>query len=53
MDCSLPASSAHGIFQTRILEWVALQYSPEDLPNPGIDPMFLESPALAGEFFTS
>ena len=22
MDCSLPASSAHGIFQARILEWV-------------------------------
>ena len=23
MDCSLPASSVHGIFQSRILEWVA------------------------------
>ena len=23
MDCSLPASSAHGVFQARILEWVA------------------------------
>ena len=24
MDCNLPGSSAHGIFQTRILEWVAI-----------------------------
>jgi len=23
MDCSLPASSVHGILQARILEWVA------------------------------
>ena len=23
MDCSLPGSSVHGIFQTRVLEWVA------------------------------
>ena len=27
MDCSLPGSSAHGIFQARILEWVAVSYS--------------------------
>ena len=27
MDCSPPASSAHGIFQARILEWVAISYS--------------------------
>ena len=25
MDCSLPGSSAHGIFQARILEWVAIE----------------------------
>ena len=24
MDCSLPGSSVHGIFQARILEWVAI-----------------------------
>ena len=23
MDCSLPGSSDHGIFQARVLEWVA------------------------------
>ena len=27
VDCSLPGSSAHGIFQARILEWVAISYS--------------------------
>ena len=24
MDCSLPGSSVHGVFQARILEWVAM-----------------------------
>ena len=27
MDCSLPGSSIHGIFQARILEWVAVSFS--------------------------
>ena len=27
MDCSLPASSIHGIFQARVLEWVAISFS--------------------------
>ena len=27
MDCSLPGSSVHGIFQARILEWVAIPSS--------------------------
>ena len=26
MDCSLPGASVHGIFQARILEWVAISY---------------------------
>ena len=25
MDCSLPGFSVHGIFQARILEWVAIE----------------------------
>ena len=25
MDCSLPGSSVHGIFQTRVLEWGAMK----------------------------
>ena len=27
MDCSLPGSSVHGIFQARILEWIAISFS--------------------------
>ena len=27
MDCSPPGSSAHGISQARILEWVAISFS--------------------------
>ena len=27
MDCSLPRSSAHGIFQARVLEWGAIAFS--------------------------
>ena len=31
MDCSLPGSSVHGIFQARILEWVAIAFSNNNL----------------------
>ena len=27
VDCSLPGSSIHGIFQARVLEWVAISFS--------------------------
>ena len=27
MDCSLPGSSIHGVFQARVLEWVAIAFS--------------------------
>ena len=42
----------HGILQARILEWVAVP-SAGALPDPGIEPLSLMSPALAGVFFTS
>ena len=42
MDYNPPISSVHGIFQARILEWVAIPFS-RDLPDPGIEP---GSPAL-------
>ena len=29
MDCSLPGSSAHGIFHARVLEWDAIAFSDE------------------------
>ena len=27
MDCSLPGSSVHGVFQERVLEWGAIAFS--------------------------
>ena len=33
MDCSLPGSSIHGIFQARVLEWVAITFSGGILNN--------------------
>ena len=35
--CDPMDHTVHGIFQARILEWVAVP-SPGDLPNPGIKP---------------
>ena len=52
MDNSPPGSSVHGIFQAKIMEWVAMPSS-RDLAHPGIMPtslMFLE---LAAGFFTT
>jgi len=47
MDCSPPGYSVHGIFQARILEWVAIS-PPGDFPHAGIEPESLASPAFAG-----
>ena len=46
--CQAPLSM--GILQARILEWVLQSFS---LPNPGIYPASLTSPALADRFFTT
>ena len=35
------ARSFHGILQGRILEWVAIPLSHEDLPDPGMEPRSL------------
>ena len=48
MDCSVAGSSVHGIFQTRILEWVAVAFSkgssqPRDQTQVS---------CISGEFFT-
>ena len=48
MKCSQAVSSVHGIFQARILEWVAIFSG--DLPKPGIKPpMSPVSPALQAD----
>ena len=52
MDCSPPGFSVHGILQAEY--WSGLPFpSPGDLPNPGVKPESLMSPALAGRFFTT
>ena len=48
MDCSLPGSSVHGIFQARILEWVVISSS-----RWSSWPTSPASPALTGGFFTT
>jgi len=52
MDCSLTGSSIHGIFQARILEWVAISFSRGSSRSPGIEHASV-SPALTGGFFAS
>ena len=47
LDCRPPGSSLHGIPQARILEWVLFPI-PGDPSDPGIEPVSLEFPALAG-----
>ena len=47
MDCSLPASSIHGILQVRILEWVVISFSRAfSQPRDGT-----EVSHIAGRFF--
>ena len=33
MDCSLPGSPIHGIFQARVLEWGAIAFSQQRMPS--------------------
>ena len=49
MDCRLSGFSIHGIFQARVLEWIAISFS-RDLPDPGIEP---GSPALQADALPS
>ena len=46
---SLPGSTVHGIFQTRVLAWVAIYFS-RGLPDPGIKP---GSPTLQADALPS
>ena len=48
MDCSLPASSVHGILQAQMLEWVAIPFSREfSQPRDGSQVF-----CIAGRFLT-
>ena len=48
MDCSLLGSTVLGILQARIPKWIAMP-PPGDLPDPGIEPISLASPALQAD----
>ena len=39
MDDSLPGSSVHGLFQARLLKWVAISFSRVDLSRWALNPM--------------
>ena len=52
MDCSLPGSSVHGIFQERMLEWVTTPPSRGSSP-PRDQTHFSCISCLAGGFFTA
>ena len=49
MDRSLPGSSVHGILQARILEWVAIPFSRDDLQDLPIPGMESRSPTLQAD----
>ena len=48
MDCSLPGSSIHGIFQARIQEWVAISFSKGS--SPPSQQVFVSAQAASGTF---
>ena len=49
MDCSPPGSSVHGIFQARILKWVAISSSRSSQPR---DQTYVSSCIASGFFIT-
>ena len=55
MDCSPAGFFVHGVFQARILEWVATSFLPEGglVANPGIKPVSPASLVLADRLFTT
>ena len=52
VDYSPPGSSVHGIFQARILEWVAISSSRES-SSPRVLPCISRVSCIAGGFFTT
>ena len=52
MDCSLPGSSVHGIFQARVLEWGAIAFS-ESHPQNALKGYITQALKLAWLFSTA
>ena len=48
MDCSLTGSSVHGIFQARVLEWVAISFSRGSSQHPELPQGLLNSYSSMG-----
>ena len=48
MDCSPPGFSVHGVFQARILEWIAISFSRESSRPRN----WTQVSCIAGKFFT-
>jgi len=46
MDCSLPGSSSHGIFQARVLEWGAIALHNNKLNDTIIDAVTILRPIV-------
>ena len=52
MDCSLPGSSIHGIFQARVVEWGAIAFSNKSLGILFLEDIFQEQKASTGTGFS-
>ena len=52
VDCSLPCTSIHGIFQAKILEWIAISFSRRS-SQPRDQTCVFSISALASGFFTT
>ena len=50
MDCSLPGSSVHGIFQVRVLEWGAIAFS-DNMSSPSTKSTGHQSAAVPPFYF--
>ena len=54
MDCRLPGSSVHGIFQAKILDWVAIPFSKGSSqrasPALQVDSLLSEPPGTESQF---
>ena len=53
MDCSLPGSSVHGIFQARVLEWGAIAFSTGPITSCQIDGETVKDFILGGSKITA
>ena len=53
MDCSLPGSSVHGIFQARVLEWGAIAFSEKSLQESSSTTQFKSINSMVVSFLYS